>query len=465
MRNRLFRPLPQAYWLAVLFLAAALMPGSLFGQATNGPAVPVPLPSQIPDPTMEDVQDEDAPATTNAAHVSEQSDRESAYEEIQLLTEAMLHVRKSYVKEKSYKEIVYGALHGMLQGLDPHSGFMEPEAYEAMQEDTAGKFSGIGIHIGVRDGMLAVIAPIEDTPAFRAGLMAGDKIAEIDGKKTQGMTLNDAVDNLRGMKGSKVTLTILRAGDTEGPRKIAIVRDVIEVPSVKGGRIIRDGIAYIRITQFSATTTDSLQKELDKVRAAGMEALVLDLRNNPGGLLKTAVEVSEKFLKDKAVIVSTRGRDGAADEIVNKAGGTVHLVDMPMAILVNEGSASASEIVAGALQDHKRAVRVGQKTFGKASVQSVIRLKPDGKSAIRLTTAYYYTPSGRLIHEKGIDPDILVPVTVEEWQKIQIRRAQIENPALFSEDDKKKYQDVVDQQLQRAVDLLQAIKIFKTAKK
>jgi carboxyl-terminal processing protease len=400
----------------------------------------------------------EAPAKTN--EVSVKSDRDSAYEQIEMLTEILMHIRKFYVEEKSYKDITAGALHGMLQSLDPHSDFLEAEAFQNMQDDTMGKFSGIGIQIGIRDGLLTVVAPIEDTPAFRAGLQARDRILAIDGEKTMNMTMNEAVKRLRGPKGTKVTISIARQGEDD-IRDIEIVRDDIEVRSVKGVKILKDGIGYIRITQFAVPTAGMVQDALDKLAGQGMNALVLDLRHNPGGLLKTAIEITEKFLKKDDLIVTTRGRKGVSEPIENRAGGDKHYTDFPMVVLVDGGSASASEILAGALQDHKRAVLIGETTFGKGSVQSVIQLKPDGRAAIRLTTALYYTPSERQINDKGIEPDIPVHVSPQEWQKIQARRAHLEEPALFTDEEKKPYSDVVDPQLQRAIDLLQAVKIFK----
>ena len=381
----------------------------------------------------------------------------AAYDQMELLTQVMLHIRKNYVEEKTYQEIMLGALHGMLSRLDPHSGFLEPEDYGDMQDDTSGKFSGIGIHIGIKGGGLTVIAPIEDTPGFRAGLQAGDRILAIDGQKTQAMSLREAMNKLRGPAGSTVTMTL---GRLDGEREVVIERAEIRIPSVKGTRILRDRIGYIRIVQFAEPTADALAAELKKLTDQGMEALVLDLRDNPGGLLNSAVGVAQLFLKPKDVIVTTRGRRDSYGEVINRSEGPVHYTDFPMAVLVNSGSASASEIVAGAMQDHNRAVLVGETTFGKGSVQSVIRLEPDGKSAIRLTTALYYTPSGRQIHEKGIEPDIRVPLTMEEWRKTVMHRAHIENPSLFTDQDKAEYKDVVDRPLERAIDLLQAVRIF-----
>lgn len=384
----------------------------------------------------------------------------SAYEEIRLLTEVLLHVRKLYVDEKSYEEIIQGALHGMLGELDEHSDFLDSDAFKAMREGTSSSFTGIGIHIGMRDGIPTVIAPIEDTPAFRAGLMAGDKIVEIDGARTQGKPLRDAVDKLRGPRGEKVVVTIVRKGEDE-PREVEIVRDDITVPSVKGARILNDGVGYVRITQFSRPTADALQRALNDLMAQGMNGLVLDLRSNPGGLLASAIDVAQKFLKRKQLIVTTKGREGPKRELDNRAEGRHHYVDFPMAVLVNRGSASASEIVAGALQDNKRAVLVGETTFGKGSVQSIIPLESKGRStAIRITTARYYTPSGREIHGKGIEPDIPVSISVDEWRDVLARRARVENPIHYVDEDSDKYEHVVDRQLQRAVDLVQALKIF-----
>ena len=395
--------------------------------------------------------------------IAKEIDDASAYPHIELLTEALIHIRKHYVEEKSYKEITYGALHGMLGSLDAHSSFMEPEEYKEMREDTAGQFGGIGIHIGMRQGVLTVIAPIEDTPAFRAGLQAGDQILEVNGEKTAGMSLREAVKLLRGDKGSAVTIKVRslgKEGGYEEARDVEIVRDEIKVVSAKGAKMLENKISYIRLTQFSRSTAESLQTDLDELQGEGMEALILDLRNNPGGLLTSAVDVAQQFLRKGEVIVTTRGRPGVHEEIATRARGSVQLTDFPMAILVNGGSASASEIVAGALQDHKRAVLVGTKTFGKGSVQSVIPISQDEKTAVRLTIAHYYTPSDRLIHEKGIEPDIEVELSPDEWRRVLIARQQKENPAVYSDEEKAEYADAVDTQLRRAVDLLTAVKIF-----
>jgi len=405
-------------------------------------------------PTGEGSAREEAAADTSA------SADDSPYAQLEIFTESLLHIKKRYVDEKTYKEIIYGALHGMLEKLDQHSAFLEREEYSELQDDTAGKFSGIGIHIGIKNGVLTIIAPIEDTPGFRAGLQSGDAIVEIDGQKTAGITLREAVKRMRGPKGTRVTLTIRRQ-DEEMARKVEIIRDDIVVPSVKGARIIADGVGYVRVTQFTEPTAEHLRQAITNLLTQKMEALVLDLRSNPGGLLKSAIEVAQLFLRKDDLIVTTRGRKGVTEEVQTRAGGQWHFVDFPMVVLVNGGSASASEIVAGALRDNRRAILLGTTTFGKGSVQSLIPLSSDQKSALRLTVARYYTPNGRQIHEKGIDPDIPVYVTPEEWRKVQIRRAHLENPEIFSEEEKKQYAEVVDRQLQRAVDLLQALKIFR----
>ena len=396
-----------------------------------------------------------------AAATNEADTIENAYGQMELLAEMLTVVKKLYVEERSYEELMQGALKGMLYSLDPHSAFMVADEYEAMKVNTQGEYGGIGIHIGLRDGILTIIAPIEDTPGFRAGLQSGDRIMAVDGESTMGITMRESVSKLRGLKGAKVLLSIMSEDDSEA-HDVEIVRDVIEVSSVKGGRIIRDGVAYVRITQFAAPTTEKLHEALRQLDADGMKALVLDLRSNPGGLLRESVRVAETFLKRKALVVSTRGRVGGAEKPVeHRANGRVRYVDIPLVVLINGGSASASEIVAGALQDHHRAVLVGQTSYGKGSVQSVIGSQTDKKSAIRLTTAYYYTPSDRLIHEIGIDPDLPVYLAREEWRRVQIRRAHLESPDVFQEDEKAEYADVVDRQLERAVDLLQAVLIFK----
>ncbi len=382
-----------------------------------------------------------------------------AFAKMQMLTEVLMQIRQSYVDQDKtqYKDLLYGALRGMLSSLDPHSQFMEPEAFSDMRNDTAGEFGGVGIVIGVRDGVLTVIAPMEDTPAFRAGILHGDKIIGIDGESTENISLHDAVRKMRGEPGTRVKIKILRIKPQE-VKEHEIVRAVIKVESVKGAKMLEDGIGYVRVAQFNEPTNEALQRAVDRLLKEGMQALILDLRNNPGGLLSSAVDVSGNFLKRGDLIVSTKGRSGFGTQEY-KAQRDAHYDDFALVILVNGGSASASEIVAGALQDNHRAILIGEKTFGKGSVQSVIPLE-DG-SAIRLTTAKYYTPSGRTIHEKGVEPDIVIPMSLEQWQKVLIKRSREE---LGSPDEDAAGVDltnVVDLQLERALDVLKGIRIFK----
>ncbi len=397
--------------------------------------------------------------TDGASDAGKTDSAENAFRQMELLTEALLQIKKHYVEERTYEQLIHGALSGMLNSLDPHSSFLEPEEYEDLLDDTSGKYGGIGIHIGLRDGVPTVIAPIEDTPAFRAGLQSGDRIIEIEGASTVGIALREAVGKLRGPKGAKVVVTIMSPGEAD-PRQVEMVRDVIEVASIKGTRIVMDGIAYVRVTQFAQPTAGMLLAALEELSTQGMKGLVLDLRGNPGGLLMQAVQVADIFLARGQTVVLTQGRQGADHAVTYSTEGDSRYSELPLAILINSGSASASEIVAGAVQDNRRGVLVGQTTFGKGSVQSVIRSQTDGASAIRLTTAYYYTPGGRMIHNRGIDPDIQVEMSRDTWRRVQVRRAYLENPELYREEDKSEFMDAVDVQLQRAVDLLQAILIL-----
>lgn len=433
-------------WLFALF-AALCMSGSVF--ANDGPES---ADEPVADPVLESVE----PA--EGAEPSRDTD-DAAYDEIKLFTETLLHIKRQYAEEKSYKEIMHGGLRGLLQALDPHSDFLDADAYRALREDAASKFSGIGISIGMRDGLLTVIAPMEDTPAFRAGLLAGDVIVAVDGEKTQGMPLREAVKRLRGPQGSPVTITVRRAGE-EGEHVFELVREDIVVDSVKGAGLVRDGIGYVRLTQFSEPTAEALGTALADLANQGARALILDLRNNHGGLLRSAIEVAQFFLKRNALIVTTRGRADVHDEARAVARGRVRYADWPMAILVNGGSASASEIVAGALQDHRRAILIGETTFGKASVQSLINLKSDDSTAIRLTIGHYFTPNGRAIHGVGIEPDIEVKVAPAQWRDILIRRAHLENPELFAPEDRAAHEHVTDPQLDRAADILQGVLVL-----
>jgi len=378
---------------------------------------------------------------------------------MELLAEVLLQVRKNYVDELSYEDLLQGAIRGMLAELDPHSAFLDKEEYRNLLEETSGSYGGIGIQIGIRDNTLTVIAPIEGTPAFRAGVQSGDRILAIDGESTSGITLREAVKLLRGEEGTSVRISVMGRDATE-EEEIEIIRDRIEVDSVKGARILGDHIGYVRITQFDSLTARKLREALDDLQQKGMEALILDLRGNPGGLLQQAIQAAGYFLEKSLTIVSTRGREGANRDLVFTADGSA-FTEIPMVVLVNGGSASGSEIVAGAIQDHGRGIVIGEKTYGKASVQTVIRMsQDDGDAAIRLTTAQYFTPNDRQIQDKGITPDIVIPMGREEWRRVQIRRSHVESPENYPDDVVAEYADVVDRQLQRAQDLLEALLIF-----
>ncbi|MBF0496570.1 MAG: S41 family peptidase [Deltaproteobacteria bacterium] len=331
-------------------------------------------------------------------------DPESTYSEIKIFAEVLNEIEKKYVEKEVPKTLIYGAIKGMVATLDPHSSFLTPEEYKELTIETKGSFSGIGIEITLKDGVLTVVSPIEDTPAFQAGLKAGDKIIKINGKITKNMSLMDAVRGIRGVKGSTVTLSILREGATK-LKDYVIAREVIPIKSVKF-ETLEPGYVYVRVSTFQDTTHQDLVKAMKTLQENNkpLKGLVLDMRNNPGGLLDQAVKVTNEFL-ESGLIVYTMGRNKTQD-LKFFAHPNDHYQEFPIIALVNEGSASASEIVAGALQDHKRAVILGSQTFGKGSVQTIIPLE-DG-SALRLTTAKYYTPNGRDIQAKGITPDIVV---------------------------------------------------------
>ena len=409
--------------------------------------------------------------------------QDSPYEMYTLFSKVVEQVRANYVDadKSTYKELIYGALRGMLQSLDPHSQFMDEEAFTAMKEDTAGKFGGLGITIGIKDSVLTVIAPMEDTPAFRAGLLSGDKIMEINGDSTEGLALEDAVKKLRGDPGTRVKIKIFRPR-TQLVKEFELERAVINVPSIKDTRVLDGGIGYVRMLQFGEETAADLQAALDTLKEQKVRALVLDLRSNPGGLLTAAVDVAQKFLKRGQLIVFTRGRDNRMERAYYaRARETFPAV--PMAVLINGFSASASEIVAGALQDNKRAILLGEKSFGKGSVQSV--LPQEGGTAIRLTTAKYYTPSERVIHEVGIEPDVVVPMSVENWRNIILARNKTEEKngeniaplkdegwvneleedlglpnAAAPAEEEIDLDHVTDPQLDRACDMLRGILVF-----
>jgi carboxyl-terminal processing protease len=384
--------------------------------------------------------------------------KDSPYEQLEILTRAMQLIRQDYVNESktSYKELTYSALHGMLESLDPHSQFMEPKDFKSMQEDTKSEFAGLGVTLTEKSGILTILHPMEDTPGFEAGLLPGDQILKINGESTEKLNINSAIEKLRGKVGERVTLTINRPS-TSQVKDFEIIRAIIKVPSVKDAQILtlqgKARIGYVRITQFNEPTATELANALNKLEKDGMEALVLDLRYNPGGLLGSAVDVCGEFLEPNTLIVSTEGRTPSRE--YRTATTSTSQREYPIVVLTNYASASGSEIVAGALKDLGRALLVGETTFGKGSVQSVVSL-PDG-SAARLTTAKYFTPSRKLIHEHGVSPHIRATLTHEQETALLRSRRK-------GEESSTPPRPPADPQLDRAVDALQAtILSIKTA--
>ncbi len=406
------------------------------------------------------------------------------YESLEAFSNILSIVKKNYVEDVETKNLVNGAINGMLNSLDPHSAYLTPELYKDLQSDTQGRFGGLGIEITVKGGMLTVVSPIEDTPAHKAGIKPGDQIFKIEDEFTKDMSLADAVKKMRGLKGTKINLTIRREGAAD-LIDVSLVRDVIRVQSVKS-RSLEPGYGYVRLAQFQERGDRDIQRALEKLAAekAGLKGLVLDLRNNPGGLLNQAVRVSDLFL-ESGMIVYTDGRiESQKQKFFAQKEGT--WADFPIVVLVNGGSASASEIVAGALQDHKRAVVLGTKTFGKGSVQTILPL--DDNSALRLTTARYFTPKGRSIQATGIVPDIVIeniPMIdgkPDERKRPSLREENLPGHLNNPQQNSAKEQEQIDrerekqiptsgptgdetidndQQLKRALDLLKSWDVFK----
>jgi carboxyl-terminal processing protease len=399
--------------------------------------------------------------TSVAISAMEKKKKDDLYRQVELFSDVLAIIQTDYVTEIAPQDIIYGALKGMVSSLDPHSQFMDPDTYNEMRVETTGKFGGLGIEISIRDDLLTVIAPIDGTPAYKAGLKPGDKIVKIDGEPTRDITLIEAVKKLRGEPGATVGLTILR----EKEKKLldfTIARDIIKIESIKEAKIIEDGIGYVRLIEFQEDTEKELEKALTELEKGGMNSLILDLRNNPGGLLNSAVDVSDKFLEADKMIVTTKGRtENQVIEFKSHSKNTYRTY--PLVLLVNGGSASASEIVAGAIQDNNRGLAIGVKTFGKGSVQTVVPL-PDG-SALRITTAKYFTPSGRTIANNGIIPDILVE------QKEYAAAAPSEGaPAeeIFEHLEEKDFQKAIeenvvpyDHQLTTAINVIKGIVVYK----
>ncbi|MFO1489133.1 MAG: S41 family peptidase [Verrucomicrobiota bacterium] len=400
---------------------------------------------------------------------SESVQKDSPYSSMRLFAEVMEKVRRDYVdgKELTYKKLVYAALKGMISTLDPHSEFLEPEQFNELQNDTEGHFGGLGIVIALKENFITVVAPMEDSPGVKAGILAGDRIIKIDGKSSEHMALAEAVQNLRGEPDTEVSITISRPS-TGMVKDLKLTRAIINVDMVKdiNGRkefpLDDNKVGYVRLVQFGEKTSSELEIALKKLKEQGMRALILDLRWNPGGLLEQAVEVCEKFLPRGQLVVSTEGCN-AGQNSVHKAGGRGdELVkrdgtQIPIVVLVNGSSASASEIVSGCLQDLHRAIILGEKTFGKGSVQSILPL--DEGAALKLTTAKYYTPSHKVIHEAGITPNVIVPLSEDEERDIMLKRMPGGVESLDNK-ERERLSTSRDPQLDRATDLLKGILLF-----
>ena len=393
---------------------------------------------------------------------AEEQDDDTGYSQIALFAKALQLIRQDYVdgSKTSYHDLVTAALKGMLSSLDPHSQFMDPDDFRDMQEDTRSRFNGLGIEVAIKNGLPTVISPMEDTPAAKAGILSGDQILKINGTSTERMDLQDVINHLRGAPGQKISLTLIRPS-TKEVKDYALERAEIKVQSVKGARLLDPElsgsfkIAYVRLIQFNEPTADELGKALDDLQKQGMQALILDLRNNPGGLLNSAVDVCAQFLPPNTQVVSTQGRVASQQREYTTSGAIKERPHFPMAVLVNEGSASGAEIVCGALKDLHRAIVVGETTFGKGSVQNVMQL-PDG-SALRFTTAKYYTPSKQVIHGNGVTPNIRVPMSVE--QERQLFTARSSGDTIRADEDKA-FIKSNDPQMVRAIDALKGVMIY-----
>jgi carboxyl-terminal processing protease len=365
------------------------------------------------------------------------------YDELKLFSEGLDRIQNNYVEEVDPKKLIYGALSGMARSLDPYSQFMEPDMYNETKVETEGEFGGLGIRIEIKDEILTVVAPIEGTPAYRQGVLPNDRIIKIDGKETKGLSLIEAVKRLRGAKGTKVAITIYREG-AKDLLEFTIVRDIIKIESVKY-KMLDEKLGYIKINEFTEKTALDLDTALTALEKSNAEKLILDLRNNPGGLLNTCIEVCKQFIGDNKLLLSIRGRDVKMNQqfLADK---TAKHKKWPMVVLVNRGSASASEILSGVIQDYKRGKILGAKTFGKGSVQTVMPMS-DG-SGLRLTTAKYYLPSGRSIHEIGVTPDIVVEIPREDEVKLMMQ-----NDGIPLKPGEKPVKDLI---LEKAVELLQS---------
>jgi len=376
---------------------------------------------------------------------------EDEYKYLRIFTDALRIIKENYVEQVSMKDLIYGALNGMTKSLDPFSSFFTPKQYESFRQETEGEFGGVGIEIGMEKGRPVVISPIEGTPAFRAGIKPGDVILEVNGEDTSNMSLIDVVQRIRGKVGTKVQLTIYRKG-MEKPMKIELERALIKIESVKWTTL--GDVGYIKLSQFNENVSVQVERALKELTSQKVKGVILDLRNDPGGLLSEAVNVADLFLPEGRLVVYTRSRNGETQKYFARRKPAVP-DELPVIVLINKGSASASEIVAGALQDYKRAVILGEKSFGKASVQNIIPLE-DG-SALKLTVAHYYTPLGRLIHNKGIVPDVQVAMDENQEEALQeaIRQKRLEGKnGLILIPEK-------DPQLSKAIELIRSGQVLK----
>src|SRR6266404_6174274 len=390
-----------------------------------------------------------------------ENEEDNGYSQISIFAKAIELIRQDYVdgNKTSYHDLITAALKGMLSSLDPHSQFMDPNDFRDMQDDTRSRFNGLGIEVSMKNGLPTVVTAMEDTPAARAGILSGDQILRINGMSTDRMDLQDAINVLRGPAGAKVSLTLLRPS-TKEIKEYTLQRAEIKIQSVKGERLLAAEltgpfrIGYIRLIQFNEPTADELSKALDNLQKQGMQALILDLRNNPGGLLNSAVDVCSQFLPPNTKVVSTQGRVPSQQHDYSTSGAKKERPNFPMVLLINEGSASGAEIVAGALKDLHRAVLVGETTFGKGSVQNVLQL-PDG-SAVRFTTAKYYTPSRQVIQGNGVTPNIRVGMTAEQERALYGLR----NAGNVKPDDETNIIKTKDPQMLRAIDALKGVMIY-----
>lgn len=397
-----------------------------------------------PESTLSAIRQKNIPVQSGDEQVAD-------FEDLALLTEALLLVKRYYVEDSDFTDLVYSAIGGMLQDLDPNSSFLPPASLKSLDDTTRGKFVGIGVNVESGEQGVKVIAPLQDSPALKAGIKAGDTITSVNGDSLRGLSLEDAVTKMRGESGTSVKVTVERADGAQ--EQVELLREDIKLTCIESCRMLDAGIGYIRLKQFTAATVVELEDSLRKLVKEGATELIFDLRDNPGGLLSAAVGVADMFLEKGSVIVTLKSRSGEETEHEYTAGSRGYKQDhLPMVVMVNGGSASASEVVAGALRDNGRATLVGQKSFGKASVQSVVKMSLRPECAVRLTTGYYYTPNGTLIHGRGIAPDHEVLLTLASQRQIQQYYRQqafrVRTP------DEKPAAEPEDKQLEKAVELL-----------